>query len=295
MKYLKITLFIVLILKISLFSQKTYVIKVNDNGYDPDKISINIGDQVIWQWQAGIHTTTSSRNENNEGWDVPINILNPVYTKTFNSPGEYKYSCKFHKKHKGNIVVLDPVPVELTLFRAELKNKDILIIWQTATETNNLGFEIDRMSDDENWRMIGFLSGNGTTSLVHDYQFEDKDVIDNIKYYYRLKQIDFDGSFNYSNVLNIERKSSASVELFQNFPNPFNPVTTIKYFLNEASFVQIKIYNSLGSEIAVLENENKTPGKYELKFDGSNVSSGIYFLKMNAGDYKNTIKMILIR
>ena len=151
------------------------------------------------------------------------------------------------------------------------------------------------------WEIIGFVRGNGTTSETHSYSFVDRNISDG-KYSYRLKQIDFDGTFSYSNEVEADLSQPQTFSLEQNYPNPFNPSTTIKYTIPnvalsgvEGSRVILKIYDVLGNEIATLVNENKPAGNYEVTFDAKNLSSGIYYCKLQAGSLSQSIKMILLK
>ena len=186
------------------------------------------------------------------------------------------------------------VPVELTSFNASLIGKDVQLIWSTATELNNYGFEIQRKAFDGDFATVAFVKGQGTTTQKSDYSFVDKNL-DGGKYYYRLKQVDLDGKFEFSNIVEVEVISITSYSLEQNYPNPFNPSTTINYGLKEKSNVRIILLNSLGEEIAVLVNEGQDKGYHKVEFDGSKLSSGVYFYQIKAGNFINTKKMILLR
>ena len=169
------------------------------------------------------------------------------------------------------------IPVELTSFKAIVNDNDVELTWSTATETNNQGFEIERQvvmavrSQESDWEEIGFVPGFGTTTETRSYSFIDNDL-DEGKYQYRLKQIDFDGSFEYSDVVSVEIISPIKFSLEQNYPNPFNPTTKIKYTIPvtlsevEGSLVTLKVYDVLGNEIATLVNEEKPAGSYEVEF-----------------------------
>ena len=178
----------------------------------------------------------------------------------------------------------------------------LLLIWSTATELNNHGFEIERSFDKTNlpdgkagWRTIGFREGKGTTSEPQQYSYSDilSDIASS-KLYYRLKQIDFNGSFEYSDIVEVEIAPSV-FSLSQNYPNPFNPSTTINYQLPVNSFVTLKVYDVLGNEVATLVNEEKLAGEYEIEFDASEIGSGVYFYKLQAGSFIEMKKMIFLK
>ena len=186
------------------------------------------------------------------------------------------------------------VPVELTSFTSILINGDVILEWSTATETNNQGFEIQRRNKESEYQKIDYVPGNGTTTQVQNYTYVDSKVA-NGKYYYRLKQIDFDGTFEYSNEVAVNVTIPLEFALKQNYPNPFNPTTTIIYSLPKTTVVTIRIYDALGSEVASLVNEEKPAGSYEIEFEGSEFTSGIYFYKLQAGAFVKTKKMALIK
>jgi hypothetical protein len=186
-----------------------------------------------------------------------------------------------------------PTPVELVSFNANVNNDVVMLNWTTATETNNFGFEIERSQDSKSWSKIGFVSGIGNSISTNEYSFEDSKLFNN-SFYYRLKQVDYNGSFSYSDIVYVTIDNLPSnFTLYQNYPNPFNPTTTIKYSIAEESFVTIKVYNIIGSEIATLVNENLSAGGYEYNFDAYSLSSGAYIYKIQAGSFSETRKMIL--
>jgi len=211
------------------------------------------------------------------------------------------------------------VPVELQSFNAEIIKSAVHLNWSTVTETNNSGFEILRFTqNDSDWEEIGFVPGFGTSTEVHYYSFVDESVQSG-KYHYRLKQIDFDGSFEYSEIIEVTVNAPTVFSLEQNYPNPFNPSTKIKYSIPSAEtgyipslHVVLKVYDILGNEITTLVNEQKPPGTYEVEFSATshsgnvrNLPSGIYFYQLRvtalqskdgkAGSFIETKKMILLK
>jgi len=191
-----------------------------------------------------------------------------------------------------------PLPVELFSFDAVNLNNEIRLNWITATEINNKGFEIEKQTVVENnpaaWRTIGFIHGRGTTTESQSYSFSDKNIRPG-NYYYRLKQIDYDGTFEYSGILNIKIAPRFSFKLEQNYPNPFNPSTRINYSVKENVLVSLKVYDALGSEVATLVNEEKAAGEYDINFNAAEYSSGIYFYVLKAGNFVSAKKMLLIK
>ncbi len=209
-----------------------------------------------------------------------------AWAATFNGEQDVYYS---------NIIDTTIIPVELLTFSASVSANVVTLNWSTATELNNHGFKIERSSDKTNWRTIAFKEGKGTTSEPQQYSYVDKlSDIASSKLYYRLKQIDFLGSIEYSNIVEVEVAPSV-FSLSQNYPNPFNPSTTINYQLPVNSFVTLKVYDVLGNEVAALVNEQKPAGEYEVEFNASELVSGVYFYTLRAGDYVSTKKTVLLR
>ncbi|MBL1153401.1 MAG: T9SS type A sorting domain-containing protein [Ignavibacteriota bacterium] len=195
--------------------------------------------------------------------------------------------------------IYEIIPVELSSFTATVKEDNIQLYWTTATETNNLGFEIEKInpSKSENiydWEKIGFVPGCGTSTKPKSYSFVDKDITPG-KHKYRLKQIDLDGSYEYSDIIEAEVMQKLNYTLKQNYPNPFNPSTLIGYQLPVTSKVTLKVYDILGNEIATLVNEEKPAGNYNVIFDASKLSSGVYFYTLKTGEFSKTNKMILAK
>jgi peptidoglycan/xylan/chitin deacetylase (PgdA/CDA1 family) len=192
------------------------------------------------------------------------------------------------------LIQTNPLPVELTSFAAVVSKMNVILTWKTATEVNNYGFNVERRVDNNNWEEIGFVNGNGNSNSPKDYSFLDKNLIGGSKIQYRLKQIDNDGQFEHSNVVEVNVVPDEYV-LYQNYPNPFNPSTTIRYQIPTESKVVIKIYNILGSEVMELLNERKEAGVYEVEFKAENLPSGTYIYRIIADNFVETKKMILLK
>lgn len=192
------------------------------------------------------------------------------------------------------IVLGNVVPVELTSFTADVNNGIVVLNWQTATEINNQGFQIERRAEASDFTSIGFVAGSGTTTEPRSYSFTDNSV-GNGKYFYRLKQIDFDGSFEYSNEIEVTIITPLTFGLEQNYPNPFNPSTNIKYSIPEAGNVKLSVYNIVGEEVALLINGYSEAGTFDLIFDASILPSGVYLYKLQSGNSVQTRKMMLLK
>jgi hypothetical protein len=190
----------------------------------------------------------------------------------------------------------EPIPVELTSFTASTSKGRVTLNWSTATETNNSGFEIQRKLENTVWERIGFVEGHGTTTEIQNYKFiDDISDIKATSLSYRLKKIDYDGSYEYSEEVEVTNSAPTDYALHQNFPNPYNPVTAITYSLSVKSYVELVVYNTLGENITQLVNEEKEAGNYEVSFSATNLPSGIYFYRLQAGDFTETKKMVLLR
>lgn len=188
------------------------------------------------------------------------------------------------------------LPVELASFTSTVNGGNTKLEWNTLSEQNNSGFEVQRTNAGEsNWKKIAFINGNGTTNKPAKYSCEDKNLASG-KYQYRLKQIDFNGNYEYFNLSNeviigVPNKFS----LLQNYPNPFNPNTVISYQLSVDGFISLKVYDIAGKEVASLVNKNQSAGYYTVEFNGANLSSGTYFYAIQAGDFKAVKKMVLLK
>lgn len=187
------------------------------------------------------------------------------------------------------------IPVELTSFTANATESSVVLNWTTASEVNNAGFNIERKASGESsFRTVGYVEGRGTTLEPGSYSYTDKNM-GNGTYTYRLKQLDFDGSFEYSNEVEVNIGTPATFALMQNYPNPFNPSTLIKYALPADLQVELSVFNVLGEKVATLVNTFQKAGNYEIVFDASKLSSGVYLYRIDAGRYSSVKKMILTK
>ncbi|MDP2364344.1 MAG: carboxypeptidase regulatory-like domain-containing protein, partial [Ignavibacteria bacterium] len=254
-----------------------------------------------------------------------IRMLSPgTYSFKFDAPNFYSQTISnvvvtsYNSLTTINVqLVSSIVPVELVSFTSSINENNVTLNWTTATETNNMGFNLERRQvhspqssvSNEEWNTIGFVDGNGTTTEQHTYSYHDKNLSAG-KHQYRLKQIDFDGTFEYSSTIEVEITSPNKFSLEQNYPNPFNPSTTISYTIPNVTLsgvegprVTLKVYDVLGNEIATLVNEEKSAGKYEIEFnvgqsaaaDFPAIASGVYFYRLKAGSFIQTKKMILLQ
>lgn len=198
------------------------------------------------------------------------------------------------------LVYYNIIPVELTSFTANVIGNNVILNWETATETNTKGFAIERSevnnsgSGNTIWQEIGYIAGAGTTTEPQLYTFIDENVLSG-RCSYRLKMIDFNGIVEYSKEIEINANVQLRFLLDQNYPNPFNPTTMIKFSIAKETFVNLSVYNSLGERVMELKNEIMSPGNYEIDFDGTTLTSGVYLYKIKAGDFIQMKKMMLLK
>jgi aminopeptidase N len=237
------------------------------------------------------------------GADTTVKVMNDINNQLFTfSFNRQPVSLQFDPLN--NIVLksatltqVNPLPVELSSFTAVAKDNFIILKWSTASEKNNKGFEVERikMSDVSNriWKKIGFVEGKGTTAGSQFYGFEDY-VSDFSLYKYRLKQIDYNGTFEYSSVIEIQNGIRPDKFLLhQNYPNPFNPKTTIKVSLPQASVIKISLYNLIGELVKVITEGAFSDGDYSFEVDGKNLTSGIYIYELKTEKITLRNKMML--
>jgi hypothetical protein len=192
----------------------------------------------------------------------------------------------------GNIGVL---PVELTTFTANSTDSKVTLNWQTATEVNNYGFDVERtLVRSAKWGKIGFIEGNGNSNSPKEYSFIDNTAISG-KYIYRLKQIDNDGKYEYSKEVEVDLGMPAEFSLKQNYPNPFNPETVISYQMPVSGKASLKIFDMLGRAVATLVDEVKEAGTYNVSFNGRAFTSGAYFYRFQSGNFVKINKMVLMK
>ncbi|MBL8008798.1 MAG: T9SS type A sorting domain-containing protein [Ignavibacteria bacterium] len=191
-----------------------------------------------------------------------------------------------------------PLPVELASFTSVVHANDVTLNWTTATENNNAGFDIERkMKSDETsgWVVSGRVQGKRNSNVQNSYTFMDLNL-NSGTYQYRLKQSDFNGSYEYFYLNNnVYIRVPEKFNLQQNYPNPFNPVTNVEFGISKSGVVSLKVHDMSGKEVATLVNENLPPGYYTVKFNGSNLSSGVYFCIMKVNGIIITSKMILMK
>ncbi|MBL1213042.1 MAG: choice-of-anchor D domain-containing protein [Ignavibacteriae bacterium] len=193
------------------------------------------------------------------------------------------------------------VPVELTSFTAQVDKNTVLLKWETATENNNQGFYVERKTNEE-WNSAGFIEGAGTSAEPNNYYFSEElsDMLNDEKIFYRLKQVDYSGSFEYSDIIEVVFNPT-EFSLSQNYPNPFNPSTKIYFVIPNSvkSNTKLVVFDILGNQVTTLINEKLEPGYYEVEFSTNSIdqqlSSGVYFYQLSAGTFVETKKLMLLK
>ncbi len=200
--------------------------------------------------------------------------------------------------YEAYLLALAMIPVELSSFTANSSGDDVMLNWTTATEINNQGFEIQRKMQNGEFGSVGFVEGNGTTTETQNYSFIDENLEPG-NYSYRLKQVDFDGTSELSDVIETEVLAPLDYSLSQNYPNPFNPTTTISFSVPEVSNVTITIYSIVGELAATLVSGSIEAGYHRINFDATQLSSGTYIYQIKAVGESRTFvdnkKMILLK
>jgi hypothetical protein len=281
-----------------------------ESGWDYAQVEISTNNGATFTPLAGIYTTPGSGSFQPNGEPLydgtQTSWVNEIMDLSNYNTNQVK--LKFELKTDGSvtdngwfvddigIIVYGIIPVELTTFTAIAKDDNVLLNWITSTETNNMGFDVERRSTKSNsgWQTLGFINGKGTTTEKSNYSFVDKNPVEG-KSYYRLRQIDFDGSSKTYTSVEVDFETVKEYSLSQNYPNPFNPTTEINYSLAKSGNITLKIYNLLGSEVATLVNGFNEAGKHSVKFNANDITSGIYFYTIKADGFTSTRKMILMK
>jgi hypothetical protein len=270
--------------------------------FDNDWQPITVGDSAIVDvstdggttWQNVLTWDDFDIRNTHEVWDLTPLVAGSIFDMRFVSvqPGwDWWWAVD-------NVAVFAIIPVELTSFAANVNENNVTLNWTTATELNNQGFDVERNSGN-GFEKIGFVAGFGTSSEIHTYSYVDGSLQQG-SYTYRLKQVDFDGTFEYSDVVEVDVIAPDVFTLEQNYPNPFNPSTTINFSLAADSKVSLTVFDILGQEVANLINGNVAAGSHEINFNASNVNSGVYFYRIDATavdgtNFTSVKKMILTK
>jgi hypothetical protein len=271
---------------------------------------------LAWTKDAQSHNVMIVRKTSAQSWTEPTqgtaytvgsNIGSGVvvynsngtsYTNTGlskNTTYNYKLYSENYSYYSGGVVSsATTTPVELTSFNANVTSYGVELIWQTATEQNNFGFDIERAKDNGSWKKVGFVAGSGNSNSPHSYRFIDKNLTQG-SYSYRLKQIDNDGTTKYIGTTQTIVEKPKKFEVAQNYPNPFNPATKIAFNIPENGNVRITIFNAIGQTVRTLTNEYLEAGLHTVELDSKGLESGLYFYKIEASGFSEVRKMMLVK
>jgi photosystem II stability/assembly factor-like uncharacterized protein len=260
------------------------------------------------QWLLGVSFTDSNFGDavGTGGANIRTTDGGATWTQQTNAT-VVLYDVSFTDNNTGTVVgengtilrMSTTVPVELVSFTGSVEGTSVRLSWVTSSQLNNKGFEVERKQGSESYRALTFIKGDGTTTEQKSYSYTDKGLKEG-DYTYRLKQIDFDASFHYSNEVNVSVNQPAEFSLSQNYPNPFNPSTTINFSLAQKASVKLVVYDILGKEVRTLVNSNEAAGTYQVQWNGLNnngqsVSTGIYIYRITAGDFVQQKKLMFMK
>jgi hypothetical protein len=291
-----------------LFIGDSYILSSEINGVENHNLELIFTYSIDW-WSntmyVGIATTSDGGSSYSSIWEFGATTSYPPVTDTIYFTGMNNMQLALYYTGDSNdadfwyvddlyLIDLGFVPVELSSFTIDVNKNNITLNWSTATETNNRGFEVQRSISGREFEAIAFVDGKGTTSEMQYFSYTDEELSEGV-YNYRLKQVDYDGTFEYSNEISAEVVIPKVYLLSQNYPNPFNPATTISYSIKNKGFVTLKVFDILGNEIKTLVNNEQEAGKYQLEFNASSLTSGVYLYTLTAGDFVSTKKMILLK
>jgi len=270
---------------------------MHDDGLDGDWLA---GDGIFcWHTVVATPGTYYWKPVISGSWDAwgsdnrSINTANASVTT--NAPNQDVYLYLDKNTGRTTSTIIDPLPVELNSFTASVMNDFVILNWTTATEKNSSSFEVEKKQAEINtWQKIGSVKAADLSNSPRYYSYSDKNITAG-KYNYRLKMVDNDGSFKYSAIVNVDISAPAKFELAQNFPNPFNPTTTIRYQLPVNGQITLKVYDMLGKEVATLVNEQKLAGSYEVTLNADKLSSGVYYYQLKTDNFVQTKKLALVK
>ncbi len=231
-------------------------------------------------------------NDKGDTWNEVLELRN-IGLRRFHSPKNYIGYAVGYTGLVYKYIDTTITPVELSSFNAETFKNFVTLKWTTVTETNNRGFEILRSDNKRDWKAIAFIEGSGTTTSSQHYEYEDRLFLSG-RYYYKLKQIDFGGTFNFSDIIEVNIFHPFKIKLYQNYPNPFNPATNIDFEISYQSNAKIILYDITGREVEVLLDKELVPGFYTITFNLERLTSGIYFYRMITEKEHSEVKKLCI-
>ena len=267
------------------------------------------GDGSSWAWEDmganGVHVWNTDNSYDDVEISLAKSILDDPNIAGYASPAQiavytivdgYGELAGRDGAHGGYLYTLaSPLPVELVSFASQVVDGNVILNWQTATEVNNYGFDVEtKNASVDEWTTIGFVEGHGNSNSLKEYSFIDNNPSSGTVYY-RLKQIDVDGAFEYSDEIEVELYGTMEYKLAQNHPNPFNPTTQIAFSILQAGVVKLSVYNVLGEVVSELINKNLEAGFHQYQFNANNLPSGIYFYSISINGFTEVKKMNLLK
>lgn len=261
--------------------------------------------------------STNTVNTAANGQSPMVTVSGPVQagdvisaTATLQVPGGVTYASTFPLVRATQLLVLartttgqrsaeitwGALPVELTGFTSLVYNRNVDLSWKTLEEVNNAGFDVERKSvSSDAWEKVGYVNGHGTTTTSYIYTFTDRNLASG-SYNYRLKQIDFNGNYEYHYLgSEVVIGTPTDFALSQNFPNPFNPETKINFQIPSSGFVSLKVFDNSGKEVATLVSQTMDAGFHTASFNAASLSSGVYFYKIETQGFVKVMKMALVK
>lgn len=267
--------------------------------YDPSNTMLNISNGIIGP--HSIEANPMLKDINIPTLDFDLNSSSPCIDVGTDMSSVFTFDIHQNSRPLGSAWDMgdneynSSFPVELTSFTVVLDSERAYIKWKTATEVNNYGFEVERKVNSQNWQTLGFVEGHGNSNSPKEYSFSDIDVNMAGVYTYRLKQIDNDGSYEYSKAIEVNLGVPNKIELKQNYPNPFNPSTTIHFTIPIHEFVSLRVFNLLGEEVETIYEGMLEAGVYTYNFNAKGLPSGIYVYKLSTKNYVQAKKMLILK
>lgn len=252
---------------------------------------------VFLATSVGVYYTLNINGASTVWTQEAVTSIGNVVTVMFDyRSSDNVFVAATHGRGSFSTVINPALPVEMLSFNSEVSGNNVLLKWTTGSEINNAGFEVQRKTGSADWVNVGYVQGNGNSNVQNNYTYSDNNLQSG-KYKYRLKQIDYNGNFEYHNLsseLTIGLPNTFALK--QNYPNPFNPSTKIEFNLPVNGNVLLKIYDVSGKEVTrLINNEFRNAGNYSVDFNAKSLASGVYFYKLEAGSYTGIKKMMLVK
>jgi len=258
-----------------------------------DRFDMILMSQTVWDLGGVYYVPGSYVAYGNDGLHLNDSINRPPNNAVGQTIADALHYASDHIPVFASFTFSTPVPVELVSFSGTRVNGGIELNWQTATETNNYGFDVERSASGDDWTRAGFVEGHNTTTLPQFYGFVDRNASSGTRYY-RLKQIDNDGTSSFSKVIEISENLPSGFKLEKNYPNPFNPSTKISFELPASGHVTLRVYDVTGNEVALLTNGTLEAGRHVVEFSPSGLAAGNYVYRLSCNGFSLSGKMLYL-